>query len=66
MTEIPETKNKKKYLFLDSKISSLENLELLFQKNLFKKEKVNYETLSDYLTSKYPYFQYIKNLVFCK
>ena len=61
MTEIPETKNKKKYLFLDSKISSLENLELLFQKNLFKKEKVNYETLSDYLTSNYPYFQYIKN-----
>jgi len=48
MTEIPETKNKKKYLFLDSKISSLENLEFLFQKNLFKKEKVNYETLSDY------------------
>ena len=61
MSEIPETKNKKKNLFLDSKISSLENLELLFQKNLFKKEKVNYETLSDYLTSNYPYFQYIKN-----
>ena len=48
-----------KKLFL--KTNSLDNLELLFDNSNFENNKINKSSLSEYLSSNYPYFKYIKN-----
>ena len=49
----------KRKIFL--KTNTLDNLELLFDNSNFENNKINKSSLSEYLSSNYPYFKYIKN-----
>ena len=51
----------KKKLFL--KTNSLDNLELLLSNSNLENSKINQNSLSEYLCSKCPYFQFIKNSI---
>ena len=59
MIENIEVQKKKKKL--NYQLNNYENIELIFPKKLFKNETITNESLSEYLSSNYPFFEYIKN-----
>ena len=59
MIENIEVQKKKKKI--NYQLNNYENIKLIFPKKLFKNETITNESLSEYLSSNYPFFEYIKN-----